>query len=107
MGFRRSPDRNAAAEAWQRFLANNAGLVAASGLPAAATETIQSWDDLLVHGHAAADPGRFSVGQLTPEQYRSLVELIHNYFSFGYEFYSPHALSAEDQEALRARFGPG
>ena len=104
MGFFRSPDRAAAERAWKNFVERNAHVIAASGIPAAATESIQAWDDLLTHGFLADDPGRFAVDQLTSEHYRSLVELAGNYFDTGYEFYTPTALDPDDQAALRARF---
>ena len=75
MGFRRSPDRTAAARAWKHFVDRNAHFIGAFGLPPAATATIEAWDDLLMHGFLADDPGRFAVDQLTSQQYRSLVEL--------------------------------
>jgi hypothetical protein len=104
MGFRRSPDRAAAARDWKQFVESNAHVIVACGLPPAATARIDSWDELLTHGFLADDPGRFMVDQLTPDQYRSLVELISNYFSAGYEFYTPMALKPDDQALLRARF---
>jgi hypothetical protein len=104
VGFRRSPDRIAAARNWQRFVENNSRVIGATGLPAAATASIENWDDFLMHGFLASDPGRFSVDQLTSQQYHSLAELVSNYFQAGYEFFTPMALSIEDQDALRARF---
>jgi hypothetical protein len=95
VGFRRSPDRIAAARAWRQFIESNARIVDATGLPPAATDTIEGWDDLLMNG---------SVDGLTAEQYQALVQLATNYFAAGYEFYSPVALAPEDQEALSARF---
>lgn len=104
MGFRRSPDRLAAARDWQHFLSANARVLGATGLPSAATASIENWDDFLLHGFLASDPGAFSVEQLTPAQYESLKELVGNYFHAGYEFYTPSALKPEDQAALRDRF---
>ena len=71
------------------------------------TESVAAWDDFLMHGYLAGDPGSFAVDQLTPAQYSSLVELASNYFAAGYEFYMPSALRPEDQKALRTRFGSG
>jgi hypothetical protein len=105
LGFRRSPDRVNAARAWQRFVERNAALVAAAGLPPAVTARLAHWDDFLVHGCVAGDPDAFGIDQLSPEQYASLAALTANYFAAGYEFYTPMALRAEDQAALRARFG--
>jgi hypothetical protein len=105
MGYRRSPDRVAARRNWQHILQSNASLVEASGLPPNVTAAIESWDDLLMHGLLTGDAGGFSVEQLSPEHYRALVELAHNYFDAGYEFYSPSGLHTDDQAALRHRFG--
>ena len=104
MVFRRSPDRLAAARNWQRFVSANARVLAATGLPPAATSSIDHWDDLLMHGFLASDPGAFSIEHMTPSQYESFKELVGNYFHAGYEFYTPLALKPDDQAALRARF---
>ena len=105
MGFHRSPDRIAAARDWRQFVSANARVLGATGLPPAATISIENWDDFLIHGFLSSDPGAFSVEQLTPLQYESLKELVGNYFHAGYEFYTPSALKPDDQAALRARFG--
>ena len=107
MGFRRSPDRGAAQKAWRRFVEANAAVIAAAGLPPTATASVTDWDDFLTHGYLVGGPGAFSVDQLSPAQYASLAELAGNYFAAGYEFYTPMALRAEDQAALRARAGGG
>ena len=104
MGFRRSPDRIAAARDWQHFVTANARVLAATGLPPAATASIDNWDHFLARGSLTSDSGDFSVEQLTPLQYESLKELVGNYFHAGYDFYTPSALKPDDQAALRARF---
>jgi hypothetical protein len=104
VGFRRFPDRLAAARDWQHFVSANARVIGATGLPSAATASIENWDDFLLHGFLASDPGAFSIEQLTPTQYESLKELVGNYFQASYEFFTPLALKPEDQAALRARF---
>ena len=104
MGYRRSPDRIAADRAWQRFVERNATAISAAGLPPRATASAAEWDDFLMHGYLAADPGRFTVDQLSASQYASLVGLVASYFAAGYEFYTPIALHSDDQTALRARF---
>ena len=95
----------AAVRDWQHFVSTNARLFGATGLPPTATTSIEDWDDFLMHGCLAFDPGACSVEQLTPVQYESLKELVGNYFHAGYEFYTPLALKPADQAALRARFG--
>jgi len=104
VGFRRSPGRIAAARDWQHFVSANARVLGATGLPPVATASIENWDDFLKHGFLTADPGAFSVDQLTPSQYESLKELVANYFHAGYEFYTPMVLKPDDLAALRARF---
>ena len=104
MGFRRSPGRIAAARDWQHFVSANARVLGATGLPPAVTASIENWDDFLKHGFLTADPGAFSVEQLTSSQYQSLKALVANYFHAGYEFYTPLVLKPDDQAALRARF---
>ena len=104
VGFRLSPGRIAAARNWQRFVSANARLLGATGLPPAATASIENWDDFLMHGFLASDPGACSIERLTPLQYQSLKELVGNYFHAGYEFYTPLALKPDDQASLRARF---
>ena len=104
MGFHRSPGRIAAVHEWQRFVSANARLLGATGLPPAATASIENWDDFLMHGFLASDTGACSIERLTPAQYESLTEFVGNYFHAGYEFYTPLALKPNDQAALRARF---
>ena len=105
MGFHRSPDRLAAARQWGRFVERNAHVIDRAGLPPAVTASIANWDAFLMHGSLASDPAEeFTVAQLTPDQYASLVALATTYFAAGYEFYAPSALRPVDQEQLRARF---
>ena len=107
MGFRRSPDPIAAGRAWRRFVERNAHVITRTGLPPIATASITNWDDFLMHGYLAGDPGGFDVGRLAPTEYSAVVELTTNYFTAGYGFFTPMALHVEDQAALRARFGAG
>ena len=107
MGFRRSPDRIAAERDWRRFVEHNASVIAAAGLPPAATATVGEWDDILMHGYLSGDPGGFNIDRLSPVQYASLLEFASSYFAAGYEFYTPSALRVDDQAALRAQFGRG
>jgi hypothetical protein len=94
----------AAAHAWRRFVDRNARVIAAAGLPPAVVASVAAWDDFLLHGRLASHPRGLAIDRLTPGQYASVVELASNYFGAGYEFYTPAALGAEDQEMLRARF---
>jgi hypothetical protein len=107
MGFRRSPRRAAASRAWQRFVEGNSRIIAAAGLPPSIVASVAAWDDFLMHGHLTGDPGAFGIERLSANQYAALAQLASNYFSAGYEFYTPAALGAEEQEALRARFDAG
>ena len=107
MGHRRSPGRVAAERAWQRFVEHNGSIITAAGLPPLPMTSVTAWDDFLMHGYVASDPGRFDVDHLTPAQYASLAELVSNYFAAGYEFYIPVALHVDDQAILRAGFDAG
>ena len=102
---RRSRDRDTAEHDWRRFLERNAETIQAAGMPMRVLARISDWDDLLVLGHAAGEPGGFSIAELDESQYAALVQLVFSYFAAGYEFYEPLALRAEDRDALRARFG--
>ena len=104
---RRSPDRIAAEEGWRRFVEHNAEVVDRAGLPPRAVATVADWDDFLVLGHLAGDTGGFNIAQLNTEQYAVLLQLVVSYFAAGYEFYLPLALHADDQDAMRTRFGLG
>jgi hypothetical protein len=104
MGFRRSPDRIAAAQHWRHFVERNAAVVDAAGLPPSATSSIDDWDGFVMHGFLRDDPSGFSASDLSDTQYSSLLLLVASYFHEGYEFYTPGALRIEDQEALRARY---
>ena len=104
VGFRRNPEDVAAARRWREFLERHAALVDRAGLPPAAVESEEVWDDFLMHGFLAGDPGQFTVDQLTAEQYDALAELTASYFSAGYGFFAPLALRPAEQDALRAEF---
>jgi hypothetical protein len=108
MGYKRSPDRDKAARAWEDFVAANVGRFEQAGLPLSATQSIGYWDHMLAHGHVAhhEDSTGFRVENLTDEQYAGLIDLVESYFALGYEYFTPGALKPEDQARLTARFGP-
>jgi hypothetical protein len=105
VSFRRSPDAVTARAVWRAFLERHASEVAASGLPPAATESAESWDEFLMHGFLSGDPGGFTVDHLSEPRYLALVRLASAYFAEFQGFYTPMALRVADQDALAARFG--
>jgi hypothetical protein len=66
---------------WQRFVAQHAPLVTAAGLPPRATASREDWDDLLMHGFLAHDPGDFTLDALSPAAHAALCALATQYFA--------------------------
>ena len=89
------------------LLAHNNEVIRAAGLPESVINPISRWDDFLMHGYVDHhdDPSRFTVDELSEEQYYALVQLVESYFAFGYEYFTPMALRSEDQQLLYDRFG--
>lgn len=106
MGYRRAPRNREAERAWRQFVERNAHLVAAARLPAVAMESVASWDDFLMHAYVDDIGDVYDSHRLEPAEYDALFQLTENYFAAGYEFFTPMALWAEDQLALRRRFDP-
>ena len=106
MGFRRSRGQARAEREWTAFVAANLERLQVAGLPLLAIESVEHWDDLLMHGHFDhhEDPSHFEIESLTDPQYTMLVDLVESYFLAGYEYFPPVALKIEDQDRLRSRF---
>ena len=109
MGYRRSKNSVAAARHWSTFVARNNRVIEAAGLPQAVTESIDHWDDLLMHGYLDHhdDPTGFTTEQLSDEQYAALLQLVESYFVNGYEYFTPMALRDEDREWFERRYRTG
>ena len=109
MGYRRSKNTAEAARQWSTFVARNREVIEVAGLPKVVTESIDHWDDLLMHGHLDhhLDPTGFTVEQLTEQQYTALLQLVESYFVSGYEYFTPLALRIEDWERLETRYRVG
>jgi hypothetical protein len=109
MGYRRSKERADAARHWSTFVTRNREVIEAAGLPQVVTQSIDHWDDLLMHGHLDhhRDPAGFNVEQLSEKQYASLLQLVESYFVSGYEYFTPMALRGEDRERLEMRYRIG
>ena len=107
MRFRRSSRQASAHREWARFVAANHERFRAAGLPPLAAQSVEHWDDLLLHGRFDhhEDPSAFEVGILTVDQYTVFVDLVESYFLAGYEYFTPIALRIEDQGRLGNRFG--
>jgi hypothetical protein len=106
MAYRRSKDSLKAERNWSAFVTSNTRAIEAAGLPEIVTESIAHWDDFLSHGFIDHhyDPSRFTVDQLSNEQYAALVQLVESYFASGYEYFTPSVLRDEDLQPLEMRF---
>ncbi|HKO96514.1 MAG TPA: hypothetical protein VJU86_05970 [Pyrinomonadaceae bacterium] len=104
MGYRRSKDNIEAARNWSTF--RNSRVVEAVGLPEAVTESLNHWDDFLMHGYLDHHdhPTRFIVDELSDEQYSALLQFVDSYFASGYEYFTPLALRDEDRRRLEMRY---
>ena len=109
MGYRRSKENAEAARNWSTFVARNRRVVEAAGLPQAVTESINHWDDFLMHGYLDHhdDPAGFTVDQLSDEQYAALLQFVESYFAGGYEYFTPVVLRDEDRHRLEMRYRTG
>ena len=106
MTYRKAPQKAAAKRQWARFVSRNQPIITVSGIPAAVFSSIDHFDDFLRHGYLDhhVDPSEFRVDSLNPAQYNALVTLTESYFAAGYEWFTPSALRATDQDTLRRRF---
>ena len=109
MGYRRSKENVEATRNWSIFVARNKSVVEAVGFPQVVTESINHWDDFLMHGYLDHhdDPTRFTVDQLSEEQYSAFVQFVDSYFASGYEYFTPAALRDEDRRRLEMRYRTG
>lgn len=107
MAYRRSKEALQAACNWSTFVARNSKTIEAAGLPEVVTESIEHWDDFLMHGYLDhhPDPTEFDVNQLSTGQYTALVQLVDSYFVSGYEYFTPMTLREEDLLRLQMRYG--
>ena len=106
MTYRKSPRKTAAKREWERFVAANELVIAATGIPSAIFGSIAHFDDFLSHGYLDhhADASDLRVDSLNSIQYEALVTLTESYFAAGYEWFSPLALRPIDRERLGKRF---
>src|SRR5688572_29439816 len=109
MGYRRPKESVEAARNWSTFVACNRIVTEAARLPQVVTESINHWDDFLMHGYLDHhhDPTDFTVDQLSDEQYDALLQFVDSYFAGGYEYFTPIALRVEDQQRLEMRYRTG
>ena len=107
MGYRKSKQKAEAKRAWATFLEGNKELIFAAGLPELVTESVEHWDDFLMHGFLDhhEDPSRFSVDQLSERQYGSFLQLVERYFGSGYEYFEPVAVQVEGSRRLKDLYG--
>ena len=108
MSFRRSKTAAVEARAWREFREANAAILQASGVPASLYESRELFDDLLMHGYIDhhEDPTHFFVGQLSPSQRESLIEVAARYLRAG--FPDPGIggfMGSQIEEEIRRRAG--
>jgi hypothetical protein len=106
MTYRKSPQKAAARREWDRFVGSNQPVIASTGLPDSIFSSIDHFDNFLSHGclDHHLDPSSFRVEALNSTQYDALVTLTESYFAAGYEWFTPVALRAADQDNLAKRF---
>jgi hypothetical protein len=107
MGYRRSPEKVKSARGWRAFVDRNQALIEAAGLPLIVIESVDHWEDFLMHGYLDHhdDPAGFSVDQISERQYNALVQLVESYFVSGYDYFTPIALRYKDQLRMYDKFG--
>ena len=106
MTYRKSPQKAAAKREWDRFVRSNQPVIASTGLPDSILSSIDHFDNFLSHvclDHHI-DSSNFRVEALNSTQYDALVTLTESYFAAGYEWFTPVALRAADQDNLAKRF---
>ena len=106
MTYRKSPQKAAAKCEWDRFVSSNQPVIASTGLPDSIFRSVDHFDNFLSHGclDHHLDPSSFRVEALNSTQYDALVTLTESYFAAGYEWFTPAALRAADQDNLAKRF---
>jgi hypothetical protein len=106
MSHGNSPGKAAAKRQWERFVASNGAVIAATGLPDVIFHSIDRFDELLSRGRVDLhlDPPSSGVESLNPSQYHALVMLTESYFAAGYEWFTPFALRSADRQSLARRF---
>ena len=77
-------------------------MIASTGLPDSIFTSIDQFDDFLSRG--CVDTGNVRVEAFTASQYDALVTLTESYFAAGYEWFSPAALRAAEQDNQAMRF---
>ena len=109
MGYRRLKKQVEAGRNWSTFVARNREVVEAAGLPQLVTDSINHWDDFLMHGYLnhLDDAAVFTVDQLSNEQYAALLQFADSYFASGYEYFTPIALRCEDRQQFEMRYRAG
>jgi hypothetical protein len=106
MTYPKSPRKAAAKREWDRFVSSNQPVIASTGLPDSIFSSIDHFDNFLSHGclDHHIDSSSFRVEALNSTQYDALVTLTESYFAAGYEWFTPVALRAADQDNLAKRF---
>lgn len=86
MSFRRSKSAAGESRAFRDFIQTNIALLQASGVPISLYESMDLFDDLLMHGciDHHPDPTHFTVAQLSEVQQSALIEVVIRYLKAGF-----------------------
>ncbi len=107
MSFRRSKQDSGRSRAWRHFLAENRELLARSGVPLRIHESMELWEDFLMHGfldHHPDEPS-FMLEELTPEQRELLKEIIVVYLQAGFDDPGLGLFSRQEREEIMRAAG--
>lgn len=98
MTYRKSPRLRMAQEEWRQFIASHERLFAKAGIESGQFCDHSSWEFFLFGASA-------EIAELSEDQYEALAQIVDDYFSAGYEYFTPVALLEETQARLDARYG--
>jgi hypothetical protein len=106
MSYRKRKESFYDKKRWKSFIEENKEWFQNVGLPLSISEDEEYWVDFLMHGYLDhhENPLRFNVKQLNEKQYSILKELVFKYFSAGFSYFTPIALSSLDQNEIRRNF---
>lgn len=107
MKFSKSSNNKSDRLNWKKFRQEQSRLIETSGLPLDYLENENLWIDFLMHGYIDHHPDsiRFTVDDMNELEYDHFKRLIDAYFSYGFEFFTPMALSSlNEQGILREKY---
>lgn len=103
MSFRRNKQDSRRTKAWHHFLVETRELLVMSGVPLRIHETLELWEDFLMHGYLDHHPDEpaFSIDELTTEQKALLKEIIARYLQAGFDDPGLGIFSAAEREEIK------